>query len=96
MTVQIKGKYSDGKSSRIEDALLLLADDGGIRVQTLRDSTICIIANLNVVELSSRLGNVPRTIKFRDESQFVTSENDGIDAYLASHRLGIPSLHLLE
>ena len=96
MTVQIEGKYSDGKSSRIEGALLLLTDDGGIRVQTSRDSTICINANFNVVELSSRLGNVPRIIKFRDGSQFVTSDNDGIDAYLAGHRLGIPSLHLLE
>ena len=63
-----------------------------IRVETENGESICIIANLSNVEISSRLGNTPRTIKFTNNAQFVTSDNNGVDQYLVKHRLKSGSL----
>ena len=97
MTTKIEGKYSDGKSSRMEDALLFLTDYGTIRIETVNDKTVRITENISVVEFSSRLGNTPRRLKFPNDAQFVTTDNNGVDAYLTRHRAGNSSLlHLLE
>ena len=97
MEKKIKGKYSDGMSSQTKDALLFFTDLETIRVETENDESICIVANLSTVDISSRLGNTPRTIKFTNNAQFVTSDNKGFDECVVKHRSKTDSLiHALE
>ena len=97
MAKKIKGKYSDGMSSKMKDALLFVTESGTFRVETEEDQSICIVATMSTVEISSRLGNTPRTIKFTNDAQFVTLDNKGLDEYLVKHRAKSPSLlYMLE
>ena len=92
MAKKIKGTYSDGMSSQMKDALLFVTDSGTFRVETEEDQSTCIVANMSTVEISSRLGNTPRSIKFTNGAQFVTLNNKGLDEYLVKHRAESPSL----
>ena len=78
--------------SQTKDALLFFTDLETIRVETENDESICIVANLSTVDISSRLGNTPRTIKFTNNAQFVTSDNKGLDECLVKHRSKTASL----
>ena len=79
-------------SSQTKDALLFFTDRETLRVEIENDESICIVANLSTVDISSRLGNTPRTIKFTNNAQFVTSDNNGLDGYLFKHRSKTVSL----
>ena len=92
MAKKIKGKYADGMSSQMKDALLFISDSGSIRIETEEDESVYIIGNISTVEISSRLGNTPRTIKFTNDAQFVTLDNNGLDEYIVKHRAESPSL----
>ena len=81
----------------MKDALLFVTDSGTFRVETEEDQSTCIVANMSTVEISSRLGNTPRSIKFTNGAQFVTLNNKGLDEYLVKHRAESPSLlYILE
>ena len=79
-------------SSQMKDALLFISDSGSIRIETEEDESVYIIGNISTVEISSRLGNTPRTIKFTNDAQFVTLDNNGLDEYIVKHRAESPSL----
>ena len=96
MLTRIEGHYSDGKSSQSKDAVLLLTDAGELRVQTVFDQKIQTVVQLDQVEVSSRLANVPRSFRFPDDSQFVTPHNDLVDSYLVPHHSNSSFLHALE
>ncbi|MGD9478006.1 M48 family metallopeptidase [Shinella sp. G-2] len=54
-------------------------------------------AGLAWVEISERVGSVPRRVTFPDGSIFETSDNEGIDRYLAARgRGGAGAVHWLE
>ena len=76
----------------MKDALLFISDSGSISIQTEEDESVYIIGNISTVEISSRLGNTPRTIKFTNDAQFVTLDNNGLDEYIVKHRAESPSL----
>lgn len=54
-------------------------------------------AGLSWVEISSRVGSIPRRVTFPDGSVFETWDNDGVDRYLAARgRGGAGFVHWLE
>lgn len=90
----IKGKYSDGKTSAQTEASLSYDDSGLVSVPGTSRAPVTA-TDLNI---SSRLGNTPRYIRFADDGQFETEDNDAVDRMitelgLAKSRL---SIHRLE
>ena len=70
--------FEKGKS-RAQDAMLSRHDDGRLFVRAKHGSALAW-GTLDDVDVSARIGNIPRTITFTDGSVFETLDNDAIDA----------------
>ena len=92
---RIDGYYFSGENS--QKALADLTFIGNNLCQ-VRKSGKSYTLNIATAEISTRLGNTPRTIEFEDGSTFETTANDVIDQYLVENPNGShwPLLHLLE
>ncbi|NMG64647.1 M48 family metalloprotease [Azoarcus indigens] len=91
----MKGLFFDGGSSRRVAATLGLAE-GAL---TVRDDSGAALAGpqpLAQVEVSSRLGNMPRFLRFSGGGAFETADNDAVDALLAEVRPHHGLAHRLE
>ncbi|QKT03559.1 M48 family metallopeptidase [Ectothiorhodospiraceae bacterium 2226] len=90
----LAGNYFDGASSRRRPAEAQLAG-GAVRVQVdgreLEPPT-----PLELIEVSSRIGNTPRFLRFPSGGSFETADNDAVDRALAARRLGRGLAHRLE
>jgi len=71
----IKGRYSDGKTSKTIDAFLCVDDLGRIWIKDSHKAAIAIRA----VRISPRIGNTARYFEFPDGAVFETDENDAVD-----------------
>jgi Zn-dependent protease with chaperone function len=84
----VQGRFFDGKTTAAHSATLSIDADGSVRVggegweRSVR---------LDEVEISDRIANVPRRVRFDDGAVFETSENDAIDRALLS--LGRHTFH---
>ena len=76
----IKGLYFDGKLSRSITATISLGADGSVQLNADNEIKTASFEN---VKFSSRIGNSPRFIVFKDGSKFETENNDAIDDCLA-------------
>ena len=77
----IRGRYFDAHSSAAVAAQL----------DAYADASICLSVNgkrqvmgLDQLEISDRIGNIPRRIRFPDGAEFETSENDAVDRLLGA------------
>jgi Zn-dependent protease with chaperone function len=77
----IPGKYFDGTSSTGATASLALGADGIARVLGLHQR---VEAPVSELEISERVGNIARRIRFPGGGVFETRENDAIDEALES------------
>ncbi len=91
----IPGKYFDGTSSKGANASLALGADGIARLYGLQPR---VEAPLSEIEISDRVGNIARRLKFPGGGVFESTENDAIDEALESLDLkpGAGWLHKLE
>jgi Zn-dependent protease with chaperone function len=61
------------------------------------DNRVYVQADIELIEVSQRVGSIPREITFPDGSLFETLDNDGIDTLLRHHRKkGVGVVHWLE
>ncbi len=92
--MEIGGRYFDGASSRRRPASLHCID-GRVEV-TGPDGVLRGPLALARVQVSSRIGNTPRFLRFPDGGCFETDDNDAVDDLLGRHRLGAGLAHRLE
>ncbi|MFA5529238.1 MAG: M48 family metallopeptidase [Thiohalomonadaceae bacterium] len=89
----IQGNFFDGHTSRRTPAQLRVSGNSisvyGEDGEQLRPAT-----PLHEVEVSSRIGDTPRLLRFADGAQFETADNAGVDALLVQGHGGL--LHRLE
>ena len=89
------GEWHPAGSSRSTDAVL--AERGGLIVALADNGTVLSSQAANRVEISPRVGSIPRRVSFSDGALFETWDNDGIDAYLSAEgRGGAGIVHWLE
>jgi len=93
--IRIKGNFFDGRTSRQSEAVLIAYRDGVVEIGGESSAPKCRLDQLNI---SDRVGNIPRGIYLPDGGKFETTDNDAVDALLEqfnSHR-GARFLHKLE
>jgi len=89
----IKGKWHLPKSSAASDAELSLSATEYVLHTLERGNQV---GSVDDIQISDRLGNIPRKIVFPDGSMFETTENDAIDAWQKKHRQQNNWLHKFE
>ncbi len=89
---QIKGLWFDGQRSGSEEATLSYDDSGYVKISTPSTSKQY---SLNSIEVSSRLGNTPRRLRFDDDCMFETNDNDEVDSLFKQHSSKF-TLHTIE
>lgn len=82
MKGEAKGKYLNAGSSRVQDACIFFSGKELSVVDEFGQKLVS--ASLAEVNISARLGNVPRLLGFPDQSGFETRENDLVDEWLKS------------
>ena len=91
-----KGDWHPAGSSRSTEARLV-ERAGELAVVPVGGEKPLAGAGLSWVEISGRVGSIPRRVTFPDGSVFETWDNDGIDRYLAARGKGGAGLvHWLE
>jgi Zn-dependent protease with chaperone function len=97
--MSIPGKFYNGVISRQFDAELI-SDTSSISIRLVDggDETLPAPTTLSAMTVSSRLHNVPRSLRFPTGQQFLTDDNVAIDKLLESHGLELQSTlaHRLE
>lgn len=93
--MEIRGQCFDGQSSAATAATLRVDAAGQVSCDAWPDRPPL---PLSEIDISERVGNIPRILRFPDGAQFDTGDNDGVDAALARFRRarGSRLLHLLE
>jgi len=91
----INGKWFEQGSAASQDATLFVEGD---HYQLRVDSSTHTLkkGSLADIDISGRLGNVPRNLTFDDGSVFSTTENDAVDQLLQSSNKVSKLLHTLE
>lgn len=85
----VTGVWYDGASSKRWPACLKLSEHDASLIceQQLQQSQLHQQLKPGALRISDRLGNTPRVIFFEDGSQFETTDNAGIDRWLALHKV---------
>lgn len=93
--MKIAGQCFDGQSSGATVATLRVDENGLVSCDAWPDRPPL---PLSQIDISERVGNIPRILRFPDGSQFETNENDGVDQALAyfRHARGSRLIHRLE
>jgi Zn-dependent protease with chaperone function len=92
----IKGWWYPAGSSARHGAELSVT---GVQFSVSVDHGDALRGNINDLEISARVGNIPRKVAMPDQSLFETQDNDGVDQLLAEYGLlkGVDgALHHLE
>lgn len=84
--MDVLGHFSDGRQTRTEPASLTL-EHGRLSVCTA-DGVLRAAAPLAQVDISARLGRIPRQLVFPCGGCFTTEDNDGVDALSGARRSG--------
>ncbi len=92
----VVGTFFNGGSSRKERVLLHCAADRLLSVLRGDGEKLAGPEPLSDVDISSRLGNTPRFIRFADGGVFETADNDSIDQLLSEVRPQSGLLYRLE
>jgi predicted Zn-dependent protease len=92
MSITLKGKAFDGQTSTQHEAVLQMGEDGIISCSPELHARIHIAE----VNISSRVGSIPRTLTFPSGMVFETKAHDMLDSYIKEHHKRIDLAHLLE
>ncbi|GAB6041803.1 M48 family metallopeptidase [Endothiovibrio diazotrophicus] len=84
--ISIEGRLHDGTTSRVVPARLDFYDGG--EVVLAAEGATAVRHGRSTLEITDRLGNTPRRIRFPDGGQFETADNDAVDRALRHRRLG--------
>lgn len=92
--IAVSGTYYDGRTSRGIPCVLHIDHDGAVWFDGAAAARIPFV-DLNI---SDRIGNIPRAITFPDGARFETADNDAIDRALAAFDRAKTTrlIHLLE
>lgn len=77
------GEWHPPNTSRSIPADLQANGDG---LSVIADGAVRAVASEREVEVSPRVGSIPRRLTFPDGSVFETADNDGVDAWLRRHK----------
>ena len=77
----VHGKFSDAQRSATRDATLARSEDGRWQLDVDGESRHF---DAGEVEVSDRIGRIPRRLSFPGGAEFETSDNDGIDDLLGA------------
>ena len=97
--MSIAGKFFNGVVSKQFDAELVAGtSDVSIRLINNANEALPEPTSLSEMAISSRLDSVPRSLRFPTGQQFLTDDNNAIDALIKSHGLTLVSTlaHRLE
>jgi Zn-dependent protease with chaperone function len=78
--VNIQGRWFDGKNSQSREAVLTLRGDTSVCVTDAVTQESLVVANVNDLDISSRLGNSARFVRFANGAAFETTDNAAVDA----------------
>lgn len=93
---KVSGEWHAARSSLSNPAHLSTIGNM-LQVRDARDNRVYVQANIDRIDISPRVGSIPREITFPDGSLFETTDNDGIDSMLRPHRKsGFGFVHALE
>ncbi len=90
----IAGEWYDNGSAAAQEAALQTNPDSSYILQISGQQARS--GNISDLQVSERLGNVPRKLTFEDGSVFSTRENDAIDELFKSHNKTSSFVHALE
>ena len=90
----VTGEWHDAGSAAAQEAALQISPDNSYILQVSGHQARS--GNISDVQVSARLGNVPRKLTFEDGSVFSTRENDAIDELFKSHNKTSSFVHALE
>ena len=93
--IRFPATYFDGRSSAAHPVEVSVGTSGEVLVQ---GSALELRYPLAEVQVSSRIGNAPRSIDFPDGGKCETRDNDAVDAALAERKSARPArlLHAVE
>lgn len=79
--LQIKGFFSDGKTSKTHDAVLTFQANNNLTVMSVTDSQSVLFSNPadDPCVISSRLGSAPRVITFSSGATFTSNDQEAVD-----------------
>lgn len=78
----VKGFFYDGITSSRANAELRLMEDGQILVVDSKSKVELHLASLDLIDISDRIGNSQRFLKFENGAKFETSDNDSLEELL--------------
>ncbi len=84
--IEIDGVYFSGKSSLPQRARVIYLGKNKLKIDSPYGE---IEVSLDKCDISSRLGNTPRVLRFADGSAFETQDNDAIDSILREGDVGV-------
>lgn len=97
---KLTGYWYPKDSALREPAELLLRDKTEGECQLLFENIpVSAVGYLDALQVSDRVGNIPRTITLSDGSVFETNDNDGLDSILKAtdhQAAGVGLLHIME
>ena len=93
---KISGFYFADSSSKKQETFLLFDNNGFLTVFHQDGRRLSEPENIRHVSITSRLGNTPRIIRFKDNTIFETTDNDRIDACLKQFKPHHTFIHALE
>mgnify|MGYP003666556859 CR=1 FL=1 len=93
--MQVLGNFGHGDSTRLQSARLQVEGEH-TRVLALDGTALTGAVPLNELQIPSRVGSTPRTLRFPDGACFTTEDNDALDRLLTPARGSSGLVHALE
>src|SRR5258708_33669079 len=94
MSNALTGRYFFPGSARFVPARAIL-NDGNLRVED-EAGTVLSEVSLALLEISPRLGNLPRRLALFDGGRFETDDNDAADSLFKGKRKSAAGIHRFE
>jgi len=96
--IVFSGKYYDGKTSGQTDVVCKVYDSGTVHVEKVEDQNRIVSLPLSDLDISTRLADTPRYLKFPDHAKLETLANDSVDQLVRQfgRRSWLDRVHLLE
>lgn len=94
--ISAEGLWRPPGVGRAKAAAITIGSDGTATVSDRDTGTVFASAPFRSIEISDRVGSIPRNVTFPDRSVFETSDNDTIDNMVRPRRRNFGIVHELE
>ena len=84
--IALRGKWYDGKTAVQTDVVCTVYDSGNVHVEKADDHSRIVTLPQFAVDISARLADTPRYLKFPDGAQLETLDNDTVDQLVERYR----------